>query len=389
MLFPRSFRATAQQDGASSVSSARRSLHRLLCGVVVGGTLASAAPALAQSTWDRRPEQIGVVSLPGDPAGTYRISGAWVVEANGVTSLPLGTTVSFSKNGSLIGSQTIGVGVAIGDCVACPLPNTCLCAEPNGPCSCSALWLTTELPGAIPLAPGDVLTMNVKAAPGAATDQNLNNDTISRAFSGGQAFWNRRLISAQVVPSACPGQDLYDLELSVAFDFSQLNGNIPMNATLEIIVDGVATYAGIDFDACGNDPWITSGQSCGPGGGCGPFLGQLCGTNSCAGNNIELRCQLVELHDGALMACACSSEGLNYVVPGLQLAGLTPQSTVICSLVGDFSSSLAEIPSLASDNATVAALVLQPVICDADLNKDGVVDAADLGLLLSAWGACK
>jgi hypothetical protein len=35
----------------------------------------------------------------------------------------------------------------------------------------------------------------------------------------------------------------------------------------------------------------------------------------------------------------------------------------------------------------VAFLGLQPV-CPADLNSDGAVDAADLGLLLSGWGAC-
>jgi len=339
----------------------------------------------AQSSWDRRAEQIAIVSQPSDPAGTYRITGAWVVEASDVSMIPLNTKVTLSRNGTAIFSTTLDLTASagvLGNCDFCPGPNTCICAEPSGPCSCNALWLTTAVPNAIPLAAGDVLTLQVANASGGVADANQANDVKTRTFAGQPAFWNRRVGSAQLTPSACPGApDSYDLSYNVAVDFASMVGAVPMSGKLQLLLDGAIAA---EFAYCEDSPWITTGANC-FAGGCG-FI--ECGSGSCAGANVDLDCQMVELQGGGVTTCVCSSGMLGFIAPGIVLPNLTPTSSIALLFVGSLSSSLPELAVLNGDNATQVALVVRPVQCDADINKDGKVDAADLALVLGAWGPC-
>ncbi|MFO0874524.1 MAG: hypothetical protein U0575_11215 [Phycisphaerales bacterium] len=351
----------------------------LACAALVG-----AAPTALAQTWDRRAEQIAIVPVPGDPPGTYRIFAAWVVEASGVSLLPLNTSITFTRNGTTVGTQVVNVTAmgAGGGCDFCPPPNTCICADP-GPCACGALWITTAHSAPIALVDGDVVKFAVGAASGGVADQNNANNATGRTFVGKPAFWNRRLIGAKLTPSACPGQpDLYDLSLTLATDLASMDGPLMLGTHLTLDVNGGTAFA---FDFCADEPWLTTSTSCISGGSCNE---ELCGTGSCAGANVPLSCQFVSVLGGGAETCACSSGPQEFVIPGIMIAGLDGTSAIVAKLSAIGAVALAEIPVLDGDNAVRVPLVPLVASCAADLNKDGVVDGADLGLLLGAWGPC-
>lgn len=348
-------------------------------------SLATISPAVAVSTWDRSAEAISILTKPGDPAGLYRITGAFKVEANDVSLLSLDTKVTILKNGTAIASQVFDIQASagvLGDCVACPSPNTCVCAEPNGPCSCSALWLTYSVPSATPLATGDVIKLQLANASGSVADANLANDSISRTFDGAISFWNRRLHSAELTPTPCPGSaNLYDLSFVASVNFKGLTGAVPFDGKLTLFVDGVVA-ASVGF--CSDNPWIAAPSAPCNFGSCGGD----CGTGSCAGSNVLLTCQNIELYGGAIMACACASDPLSYLISGIALPGLAPGASVKLVFSGNLASGLPEIPLLNDDNTVAVAQVGPPQRCVADLNGDGEVNAADLAIVLGAWGTC-
>lgn len=63
--------------------------------------LVLAHTASAQATWDRAAEALSILSKPGNPAGTYRITGDWSGEASNVSTLPLKTRITLLRNGVL------------------------------------------------------------------------------------------------------------------------------------------------------------------------------------------------------------------------------------------------------------------------------------------------
>ena len=259
----------------------------------------------------------------------------------------------------------------------------CLCAEPSGPCSCNALWLTTEVPGPVALQNGDVLKLLVGMGAGGEPELDQNNDTTSLTFGGTPSFWNRRLVSAQLTPSPCPGSpDLFDLSVGVAFDFSAMSGEVDLGTKVILLMDDVVAY---EFNLCDDNPWLTSGVGCIAGGNCGVVD---CGSGSCAGSPIDLDCEFVELLGGAYMSCVCSSGELAFQFPGLSLPNLTPQSTIKCTVVGLLASALPELNPFDDDNGLAISAPTSSTPCSADLNGDGTVDGADLGIMLALWGPC-
>jgi hypothetical protein len=89
--------------------------------------------------------------------------------------------------------------------------------------------------------------------------------------------------------------------------------------------------------------------------------------------------------------CACSSgcagaysSGLNATNTGLPLTQELVAGQTYHLVIGSFSSTSGPVSgSLVIDGPTQP-----PPSCLGDLNLDGVVNGADLGLLLGAWGAC-
>jgi hypothetical protein len=367
-------------------------LWKTLVAVAMG---VASTNAFGQATVDRHVDQIAVVAKAGDPAGTYRVSVAWGIDVTTSATLPIGSVLSLSKNGTSVWTSTLpGSAFVGGSCPECAPGTLCVCVSGGdctcAPCAaggtgtCSADHLSTiEVPGAIPLAVGDVLTFSVAAVTGSTIDQFTANNVKTMTFNGTQTFWNRRLVSAELVPSSCPGaKDTYDLHYTIAYDFSGLAGELDLSASFELLHGGVAVAA---FDACHDDPWITTGVSCG-GATCGT---SGCGFGSCAGANADLDCQQVEMPNG-LTSCVCSSGQLSYLVEGITIPGLEGTGFMQLIAVAQIGGhGLVEIPTLAGDNAFATPYTAAPRACDADINKDGKIDAADLALLLGAWGECQ
>ena len=369
--------------------------HRVAVGaiaLIIG--LGSVQSLCAQTSWDRRVEQIAVVAQPGDPAGTYRITGAWAVDVSTATTLSLDTKVTISKNGTAIWSGVVDVDANVGavaGCGPCQANTICLCGPwgctccdcpAGGACACTT-WINTSAPGPIALQNGDTLTVSLVAASGAVLDTNTGNDVKTLSFAGKPSFWNRRLVSAQLTPSPCPSAPhLYDLHYGVAYDMTGIAGEIELFGELQLVVDNSVAYVG---GLCQDSPWFTTTASCITGGLCND---DVCGFGSCAGASANLDCVIIELHGGAVETCVCSSGTLNYVVSGISIPGLGSRSTVKCGLSGDRHSALPELTALNSDDSQVVPFTLAPTPCNADINNDGIVDAADLALVLGAWGQC-
>ena len=368
-------------------------LWKTLVAVAIG---VASTDALGQATVDRHADQIAVVAKVGDPAGTYRISVAWGIDVTTSATLPIGSVLSLSKNGTSIWTSTLpGSAFVGGSCPECAPGTLCVCVS-GGDCTCAPCAAggtgsctanhnaAIEVPGAIALAVGDVLTFTVAAVTGSTPDQFTANNVKTMTFNGSQAFWNRRLVAAELVPSSCPGaRDLYDLHYTIAYDFSGLAGELDLDTKLELWLGGVALHT---FDACHDSPWLTTGVSCGS-----TICGTTeCGHGSCAGANVDLDCQQTEAPNG-LKWCVCSSGDLNYVVEGITIPGLRSSSGImnLIAVTQATSGTLAEVPILASDNTIPTPYTPAPAACDADLNKDGTVDAADLAIVLGAWGQCQ
>ncbi len=369
-------------------------------GLILAHTLVlgAAASAQAQNTVDRRADQIAVVQKPGDPAGTYRVSVAWGIDVTTSTTLPVGSVLSVSRNGTSIWTSTLpGQAFVGGTCPSCQPGTLCICVS-GGDCTCAPCTsggtgpctashgATLELPGAIPLAPGDTLTFTVTPVPGSTPDQLSTNNVKTLVFDGSQTFWNRRVISATLVPSPCPaGPNLYDLVYELAYDFSGLQGAIDLGTRVELSLGGTVMFVG---DACADSPWILSNVDTCEGFGCDNF----CGYNSCAGTGILVDCTQFELPTG-LTTCACSSGAVCYTVPGLTIPpsmdGIDMLVRVTQVAPGGATYGLKEIPLLTGDDTFSSTFKAAAPPCNADLTGDGKVDAADLAILLGAWGPCR
>ncbi len=355
--------------------------------------------AAGQNTLDRQADQIAVVAKAGDPAGTYRISVAWGIDATTSTTLTAGSVLTLARNGSTIWTSTVAAIASVGGgCSVCAPGTLCICVS-GGPCACgpcanggtgvctASLATATELPNPVALVAGDTLTFTIAAASGATPDQLTANNVKTLTFNGTQTFWNRRLIAAELVPSDCPGaSDLYDLHYTIAYDFSGLSGSINLATSFDLRLNGVAFAS---FDACHNNPWITTGVSCGTQT-CGT---SECGSGSCAGANVDLDCQQVEMPGTGLTSCVCSSGKLTQIVRGIAIPGLETTDGIdmlvqVTQMGGPFGA-IAEIPLLAADDLVQVPFTVAPAACNADLNKDGKVDAGDLAIMLGAWGDCR
>jgi len=243
-------------------------------------------------------------------------------------------------------------------------------------CECRFPSITTVFPN-VPLPPGDTITATILPAMGAAPDADAANDAKVVPFDGNPIFWNRRIREVRVAPAAAPtgaeGDSFFDIVVDINVEFAGLTDRQSMAHTATLVVNGQAQAAA----PLGCTDWIVA-----PGDPCEGCTLSSCGTASCAGNPVAMKCRLAE-NDWGGSFCACVSDSTTLSFPNILLS---PQDDDVVVVLEPLPGSLPELPGFGDDDT--GELPPPCVLCPGDLDGNGIVDGGDLGLLLLAWGVC-
>jgi FlgD Ig-like domain len=252
--------------------------------------LAAVLPAAAQGGWDRRIEGL---SLTQTPTGLWEVRAVWDVLLTEAQSAPidLDTRVDLRINGTVVATIPHTVGIDPGG-ASCADGSSCggscgtgiidgqsatLICRPNGPCDpiCDCACGTLPIQSAfdpVPMTTGDEIMVILYPAPGALPDPDTSDDQLVVTHDGGEIFWDRRITSLTVEPSAAgPGWDV-TAEGTIFHEgvlrFAGAGNAVPLDTELELRVNGVpVATADLPFQP------VPVGTSCSCGNECGSWNG--------------------------------------------------------------------------------------------------------------------
>lgn len=354
-----------------------------------------AAEAIAQpaATYNRKVRQVAVVPDPANPAG-WLITCVFTVEATLVPVAPpegigvgldnVGTTVLVRVNSALIGAVPFDLQVDPST-LGGPCGGTCGSGVTNGMTAamlcidgvCQFPPITANVPVPSSLMPADVIEVILIPAPGSLPDSNTADDAKILTFAGNPVGWNRRVSGVSVAPSpptASPPEgpgSFFDITVTTEISSYGTTEQLRLGARPLLLVNG--SPVNTSFSGC--DDWIAA-----PNDLCQVCTLFTCGSSSCAGQNVQLICRVIE-NDNNLSFCGCVGEN-QYVIPGVQLL---PGDEVMV-LLRPAPGALPELPGFGDDDKGVPPAGC--VACAGDLNGDGIVDGVDVAALLNNFGIC-
>ncbi len=340
----------------------------------------SASPALAQEppAWNRSVEAVAI--LPDDTGG-YHVTVMIGAEADGIETISdLSVDVFILVNGMLVEEQPHEIiaypnSDMSSSCPPCPTFQPCICCEASGICGCGGI--IAPAPGTAashPLQPGDEIIIQAVPPSSALPDSDMSDNELELTFQGEPVFWERRIVSAHLAPPSTP-DGTHDLIVEWEVLLAEITYELDLSTEIVVLVNGVVAGG---VDACADSPFLISPDN--PCLSIGCELQEGCASASCAGASMTLRCRYANSNWWEL-GCAClSAEPMPLVVPGLVLQ---PDDEVMVTLA----TSQRGTPNLPGSEAGATMTLTVP--CSADLNGDGVVGGADLGMLLAEWGPCQ
>lgn len=226
---------------------------------LVHAALALVLAALAQGASAQEPgnRELHRFSVVPDPAGggAQIVTAHWSVDVQ-TTPIPLdlSTEVELSINGTAVQSITASVlidGGAGGVCQAGPpCSGTCGTGTVDGEaatmrcfadcdaagcvCDCG-IWIDTPF-DPMTIASGDVIEVLLRPSPGAAPDNESNDNGLDEPYEGEPLAWNRGVVEVDFTQVAGGG---YDIEAMVGMSWEGLSGMLDMDTTVELRVNGV------------------------------------------------------------------------------------------------------------------------------------------------------
>jgi len=364
-------------------------LKLTLAGIVTLTAWIPAPTCDAGGPINRRLEAAAVVPTPGGPANTYDVHAIWTIEALGTSAgLNASTEVAvFVGSGAEVPSATAATSVLLDLTTAVCSPgncdsgcgggyingvfNTMLCLEQAGcqaalcPCACRFPYITTTLSG-VSIPQGASVLVTLFAAGGSFPESNQSDD--SRSFIVKRPiFWDQSLHSVDLFPSVQPGQ--VDLKVTGASTWRLAGGAADMDFEIQVLINHVLVASSI-VDSLAHPP--------GPGqSGC-EGSPSICDNGCGAWNQAPVSCDLWVSYPSYLISCECGT-------PWIQgfLALPANPGDVVEVLLKPLTKSLPALPGSEFDDV----LSLQiPDECLGDLDGNGVINGADVGILLAGWG---
>jgi hypothetical protein len=358
-------------------------------GILITATVAFAPPADAGGPINRRLEAAAVVPTPGGAPNTYDIHAIWTIEASGTSSgLNASTAVAvFVGAGAEVPSASATTSVVLNLTTGLCGPGNCnagcgggfingvfntmlclenaVCAAPPCPCTCRFPYLTTTLSGvSIPL--GSQVLVTLFPAPGSFPEPDTSDDgkimVVKRPI-----FWEQSLQSVDVVPSAQPGR--IDVEISGASLWHLAGGAADMDFEIQVLVNHALVATRL-VDSFANPP--------GPGqSGC-EGSPSICSNGCGSWNQALVSCDLWVSYPSYLISCECGTPWIQTVLA----LPANPGDLVEVFLV-HLPKSLPALPGSSGDDQITLTV---PGGCVGDLDGNGVINGADVGILLAGWG---
>jgi hypothetical protein len=361
--------------------------------IVVAVLVLTSAPTSAQSMFNRHIGPVAVVPAPGGPAGTYDVSVGWTVSLDEIFGSPLHLsadvtlTTSAGESASVFQEAVMDSGAGfcfpgppcLGACGSLDTggpPSTGLLCRPEGectddPCDCVCQgWIVTTIPG-VALKPGDEITVILIPAAGAQIDPDLSDDQTTVTFTGEPMFWDRRVVSAEIVPVNAEGL----FQVWVVWEAAVAGLTAPVNLNSAIYVTTRKSGATGANSPCFGPPFeVDAALSCDvecPGESC---LSALCGEF-----DVDFSCATYELPTTS--ACACvSTLGILAVVGAFH--GLDADEFVAVE-IRHVEGAIPGIPSLIDNDFIIPVPPMAQSL-------DGIpgIGPSDLAIFLAQWGAC-
>jgi hypothetical protein len=325
------------------------------------------AAALGQSAWNR--QIAGVAITPGD-AGDFDVHVAWTLSV-APTSVPLDLGVVFELrlNGTTFAASPHAVEIDGGSGICGPGPgcsggcgsgtfdglaNDLFCVPDE--CDCRPLDLVATF-DAVPLTPGDEITVILYPSPGALPETDPDGDTYTVVFDGEARFWDRAVTGITVQPTSGGPPGVYDLEVDLAL-YARYEGLAPSIARLVALVNG--SPAGPDLSPFDDLTLAVCPEGC---------------QSNCAFDTDGLPrgvCEIIDVPPEPWMSPPCPC----YAYYGITVpaVALTPGDEITVILY-PAPGALPElpIPGLQADNQLVRSFYMR-----GDLNCDGSVNAFDI-----------
>ena len=350
------------------------------------------APTSAQSIFNRHIGPVAVVPVPDGPQGTYDVSVGWTVSLDEIFGSPLHLsadvtlTTSAGESASVFQEAVMDSGAGfcfpgppcLGACGSLDTggpPSTGLLCRPEGectedPCDCVCQgWIVTTIPG-VPLKPGDEITVTLIPAAGAQIDPDQSDDQTTVTFTGEPMFWDRRVVSAEIVPVNAEGQ----FQVWVVWEAAVSGLTAPANLNSSISVTSKVGSTGANSPCLGSPFMVDAAASCNA-----QCPGERCASASCGEVGVDFSCATYELPTTS--ACACvTTPSLLAVVVGFH--GLQADDVVAVE-VRHVEGAIPGIPSLTHNDFIIA-------VGPTAQSLDGIpgIGASDLAILLSQWGPC-
>jgi hypothetical protein len=249
--------------------------------------------------------------------------------------------------------------------------NTMLCLKDtpcagNCGCDCRFPYITTTLPS-VEFSPGDEIIVILLPPPGSLPEFDESDDFKALVVPEKPIFWNNLLTSVDITPSRQPGK--FDLEVSGASVWRLADTDVDMSMEAQVFVEGTLQASA-----------VVQGFASPPGPGQSGCDGSpsIC-DNGCGSWNFDpVQCELWFTYPTYSLGCEC---GTPWILPFAAIPA-QPGDEIVVVLV-PAPNGLPTLPGSEGDDSLVIPV---PSGCIGDINGDGIVNGADVGLLLGDWG---
>ena len=338
-----------------------------------------AAPAHAQSQWNRAVKGVSVIPSPGGSAGEFDVHVIWSagVSDDLSTTLDLSTQVDLFVGTALVSSDQTqlqilprdvgcvdtGMDCSRSDCgrgFVNGVINTMFCFEDFGcvgiecGCSCQFPPLATRF-SQVSLRPEDEIMVLLRPAPGALPDGTTHDDVWHMPPGGAPVFWDRQITDVELIQTRA-GE--VDVNVSTRSVIRGIPADTDLGYTIVIEVDGQAVR---NFPV----PNIWAPATICPGG----CLGQVCGVF----DGVDAFCDESATYPGT---CVCAGASQSFPCPAIAVLPGQRVTVILRPTPG----ALPELPGFPEDEEEVE------IPCPGDFTGDGRVTTADLTVLLGAFG---
>lgn len=331
----------------------------------------------SSAPWNRRIDAVAVIPAAG---GKQDVHVVWSLDvALHSTPLDLSMSILLFKNGGEVPFAVKSLAINIppgGFCGATGCGGGCgtgfidginsaafLCidADGDGDCGCSMPPIAAEFPGQ-EIEPGDVLTVLLVPNAGALGEPDDADDAQTFAFSGPR-YWDRDIDSAVLVPvPGAPRGWAVQLSGSGGWKAIEHDLDLGMQATIRKPSGEVLGIVSIQGSATSSDPLACGGVGC--GGLCGNW------------NGFQVDCT----QQNWITGCLCGGGWLAlWFDPE---SPLEPGDQILVSLTPG----LGSLPVLSGTGGDDTKTFTLALVCPADLTGDGLVNGADLAIVLGNWG---